>query len=108
MSQPETAAGRLDLVFDALRQRHRRRILTAIGGIRPGTDAEIDLGDLVADEHDGDRRLLELSHVHLPKLEAAGYVTVVRDGRAIRRGPRFEEVSSVLRLVQDHRHDLGL
>jgi hypothetical protein len=48
----------------------------------------------------------ELFHVNLPKLEAAGSVECDRKNDAIEPGPRFEEVSPMLELLNDHADEL--
>lgn len=48
----------------------------------------------------------ELFHVNLPKLEAAGFVEWDRKNDAIEPGPRFEEVSPMLELLNDHADEL--
>ena len=47
-----------------------------------------------------------LFHVHLPELEAAGFVEWDPKTDAIEPGPRFEEVAPMLELLNDHADDL--
>ncbi|WP_436928130.1 DUF7344 domain-containing protein [Halosimplex amylolyticum] len=47
-----------------------------------------------------------LYHVHLPKLAEAGYIAWDRDTNTIRRGPNFDEIGSLLRLMADHEDKL--
>lgn len=47
-----------------------------------------------------------LYHRHLPKLAEAGYIEWNRDTDTIRRGPNFDEIGPVLRLMADHEDEL--
>lgn len=42
---------------------------------------------------------IELSHVHLPKLEAEGIVEWDREAGTVSRGPAFEEIEPALQLL---------
>lgn len=42
---------------------------------------------------------VELSHIHLPKLEAEGVVEWDREAGTVSRGPVFEEIEPTLRLL---------
>lgn len=42
---------------------------------------------------------MELSHVHLPKLEDSGLIEWDSEAGTVSRGPAFEEVEPVLRLL---------
>lgn len=89
----------LDRVFVALGHRQRRRILTRLFEGSPRNVEELLPAD--ADEADRERLAVELHHSHLPKLDDAGFVEL--DGRRkVRRGPKFDEVASVIRLFDAH------
>lgn len=47
---------------------------------------------------------IRLEHVHLPKLDDAGLIEWDRDTDTITRGPRFDEVEPVLRLLAANQH----
>lgn len=106
MTRLKTEIGGLDRLFDVLSQANRRHILSLVGETDRRDGEGLVLGDLVADDGGSERRTLELVHVNLPKLEDAGYVTWDREGNSIRRGPRFEEVASVVELMQNHQESL--
>ena len=63
------------------------------------------LGPAEADDADLDRLKAELQHIHLPKLAEAGYIDWDAEIQTIRRGPNFNEIASLLRLIDDHRDD---
>lgn len=95
----------LDVQFDVLADRTRRRVLVSL--LEAGPDEEIAVPD---DVHEGERDLevleAELVHTHLPKLESAGLVWWDRDAATVVRGYRFEEIEPLLALVDDHADDL--
>jgi len=47
-----------------------------------------------------------LYHVHLPKLAEAGYIEWDADTHTIRRGPNFDEIVPLLRLMAEHEDEL--
>ena len=57
-----------------------------------------------APEEDMHELTLKLEHMHLPKLDDAGLIKWQRDTDTITRGPRFEEVEPVLRLLAANQH----
>jgi hypothetical protein len=80
---------------------YRRRILQLISEHNPRDEEEFAV-------EDDDLELLttELYRAHLPKLAEAGYVDWDRDTKTIRRGPNFEEVAPLLRLMTEHEDEL--
>lgn len=57
-------------------------------------------------EHDGRDPMLSMHHVHLPKLEALGFVESDRERHHVNRGPRFEEIRPLLELFDANRDQL--
>ncbi len=49
---------------------------------------------------------IELTHSHLPKLEAAGYIEWDRETSVISKGPHFDEIESFLGLIENHTDEL--
>ncbi|ADB63403.1 hypothetical protein Htur_4616 (plasmid) [Haloterrigena turkmenica DSM 5511] len=47
-----------------------------------------------------------LYHMHLPKLAEASYIEWDKDTHTIRRGPNFDEIVPLLRLMADHEDEL--
>lgn len=91
----------LTKALDALRNPRRRRLLARLHDTAPGASVE------VAELHDGDDDFaIALYHVHLPKLEAAGYVEVTRHPMVVYRGPNFEEVAAVMRVLEANASEL--
>jgi hypothetical protein len=90
-----------ETLFECLKARPRRRLLTGLAAHDPAVTVRVD--DVFADEAGGSARVpVEYVHVHLPKLDAAGYIVWDDRTREVSRGPRFDEVEPFLELVQTH------
>lgn len=97
-----SATPRLDEAFDVLGNAHRRRLLYTLRDGRVerlcgATRVVVDGGG-----NDYARLEVELHHLHLPKLDSAGYVSWDRESGTIETGPRFEEIEPLLDLLEDH------
>ncbi|RLM88460.1 helix-turn-helix transcriptional regulator [Haloarcula sp. Atlit-7R] len=106
----EGSGGTLNELFEILSHEYRRRILLAVAQQNPQDEADIT-SEAVAEEHGDDGDALEhvktgLHHVHLPKLADAGFIDWDRDSGTITRGPRFEEIEPLLKLMHDHQDEL--
>ncbi|WP_148414798.1 hypothetical protein [Haloferax sp. KTX1] len=98
---------RLDEALDALGNVHRRRLLL---GLRRRRRARLDAATrdaAVGGGRDRDRLKVELFHVHLPKLADAGFVEWNRRRGSVARGPRFDEIEPLLRLLDEHAGELS-
>lgn len=96
----------LDRMFDALSHPYRRRILLLVSEHNPRDEDELSVEDLATEEDDLELLTTELYHAHLPKLAEAGYIEWDEDARTIRRGPNFDEIAPLLRLMHDHQEEL--
>lgn len=93
---------RVDQMLEIMSKRHRRLVLLllqqetiklASDGIRyENSEAEVPN--------------IELTHNHLPKLEAAGYIEWDRETSLISKGPRFDDIESFLGLIDNHTDEL--
>lgn len=84
----------LNRQFDALRHPLRRRVLVATAA------APAEAGVTPLDD-ETDSSLVELHHVHLPRLAEVGYVEWESDPLAVGRGPAFDEIEPLLDLLDD-------
>jgi len=96
------ATPRMDEMFATLADRERRRVLLALLEHNPQPEV-IGVG---SDDFGDDRRLLQLTHAHLPKLEAAGYIEWDRDAHEVVKGPSFDEIRPLLELLDASEADL--
>lgn len=91
----------LDLAANVLRDRHRRRILLGLRAGRVDREADVALRRPDADEVESDLR-----SVHLPMLEEEGIIEWDRENGEIRKGPNFDEIEPLLRLIEEHEDEL--
>jgi DNA-binding transcriptional ArsR family regulator len=99
-------SSRLDRMFDALKHPYRRRILELLNEHNPRDEDEFSVEELATEDDDLELLTTELYHVHLPKLVESGYVEWDEDDGVVRRGPNFEEIAPLLRLMSDHQDEL--
>lgn len=79
---------------------HRRRVLLALLDHNPQAVREISLPDdgcIEGTEAEGFQ--VQMYHVHLPKLEAAGLIKWNRDDLQVVKGPEFDEIKPLLELL---------
>lgn len=96
----------MDRAFDALGNRHRRRVLFHLLAAADSGEGSVDVDGIAAEDDGRHRCAISLRHVHLPKLESAGYVSWDAEEGVVRPGPDFEEVAPVVRLVCENRDEL--
>jgi DNA-binding transcriptional ArsR family regulator len=106
----DETGGSLSELFEILSHESRRRILMAVAQHNPQDEDDIT-SETVADKHEEYDDALELLkqqlyHTHLPKLADGGFIDWDRDSGTITRGPRFEEIEPLLRLMHDHQDEL--
>lgn len=95
-----------DEVLDALGDVQRRRLLLALAEANPQDDRPIEPEDVTFDEAELERLLVRLHHVHLPKLEAYGFISWNRETNEVTKGPEFDEIQPLLELLNDHLDEL--
>ena len=96
----------LNRMFDMLSHPYRRRILLLVSEHNPRDEDEFRIADLATADDEVELKSVELYHAHLPKLDEAGYIEWDKDTNTIRRGPNFDEIAPVLRLMADHEDTL--
>ena len=92
-------------VLDALRDKHRRRLLVALLEHNPQEEVTIPEG---VDMGEADRELVkaQMYHTHLPRLDELGIIRWNRDENEVVKGPNFEEMRPLLELINDHADEL--
>lgn len=96
----------LDRVFDVLSRSARRRVLRILVERAPRDRGEVTLASIVAEAEDVESARVELTHVHLPKLDDAGIVEWDREAGTVARGPTFEPVRPVVEALLAHEEHL--
>lgn len=88
-----------DLLFDALSDGKRRRILFTL----LEREGPVDIDPPPDDVSDRYRAAVERRHIHLPKLADHEFVEWNQRTDTVARGPRFAEIEPMLRLLADNR-----
>lgn len=96
-----TPAGQLG----ALSHRQQRQVLVAIFHQNPQDDTPVD-GDDPEPEEEELEALFGLRHYHLPELESKGFIEYDRENHHIIKGPNFEEIEPLVRLIDVHPDEL--
>jgi hypothetical protein len=92
--------------FDILSHPVRRRLLVAVNDKNPQDEDDLASNSIVGDGENLEMLEQEMYHCHLPKLEEAGFINWDRDTGTITRGPRFEEIEPLIKLMNDHQDEL--
>lgn len=90
--------------LDALGHVQRRKLLCALLDHNPQTDEPTVAADDAPDEDL--TRLVEMQHVHIPKLEDYGFVSWDPERNEVSKGPNFEEIRPLLLLLVEHEDEL--
>lgn len=97
----------MDTALDALADEYRRRLLVALLEHGSQDDGDIQIPSDIRVENEDPKALeTEMVHVHLPRLEEAGFIIWDSEAREVRAGPEFEEIRPLLRLLRDHADEL--
>jgi hypothetical protein len=92
-----------DTMMTTLSSVERRQILVNLlenNSQQVGRD--VATGESIDERHNS----ITLIHVHLPKLEADGFIDWNRKTGEISKGPTFEEITPILEALQSRRTDL--
>lgn len=93
----DISSDRLDSVMESLQKSERRTILLSL--LKDPRECSIEqLQESIAAE----RAQQRLYHLHLPKLEEAGYIDWDPDSGRVSRGPNFSEVEPLVRFLDGY------
>lgn len=99
---PHLADGvNLGTAFRALNHPLRRRVLDDLRN-----HDHRDVGPYVAGEDGGHSIELQLRHTHLPTLDDHGFVDWHPETGSISRGPTYDSIEPLLRVLDDHQDEL--
>ena len=93
-------------LFNALSNPYRRQLLVALLDHNPQDDSDRDPFDILSEADKAEVLELMLVHTHLPKLDHMGYISWNRSAGTISKGPRWNEIAPILKLMHDHRNEL--
>jgi hypothetical protein len=94
-------------VFGALSDPYRRQLLIGLLEHNPQDDQDnnplniFSESDTVADALE-----IQLIHIHLPKLEAEGFIEWDQEAGEISKGPNWHTIGPILQILHDHRDEL--
>ncbi|WP_433634310.1 ArsR family transcriptional regulator [Halomicrococcus sp. NG-SE-24] len=107
MAEADTMPSSLDNVLNIVANTYRRRLLV---GLLEHNSLNVENPQVLADVQSEDEDLkslkIQMTHTHLPKLEAAEFIVWNREDNAVQRGPRFGEIRSLLETLQNHADEL--
>lgn len=104
MNKLEPTLSFSDMV-DALADIQRRKLLTALLEHNPQDDTPVVIADSDG-ESDAVERLIEMQHVHLPKLVDYGFIEWNKETHEVIKGPKFDKIRPLLELLDDHQEEL--
>lgn len=94
-----------DDAFDALAHFQRRKLLLALLEHNPQDDSPVvTVRD--ANEANEMQQLIDMEHVHLPKLDDYGFIEWDRDHNEVAKGQNFDEIRPLLELLDGHEDEL--
>lgn len=92
---------RWEQIFETLISIIRREILASL--LENPPDAVVDLPEAAnSPEHrrDPEQLVIDLQHCHLPAMANKEYIEWKEEPFCVERGPRFDEVASVMKAIQ--------
>ncbi|SDJ41762.1 hypothetical protein SAMN05216226_103108 [Halovenus aranensis] len=102
MSNQQYSEGQFDDALDALAHVQRRKLLLGLLDHNPQDDSP----DLSVEHTDAVKRLVEMEHVHLPKLAEYGFITWDREQNEVAKGPEFDDIRPLIELIADNESEL--
>ena len=97
----------MDTILHVLENQYRRRVLVALLEHNPQDADDLQIpSDIELADEDLETLRIHMTHTHLPKLEASGFIEWDRDTNSIRKGPKFDEIRPLLELMQNHADEL--
>lgn len=101
-----TTESSLSASLDALSHTYRRRILAAVATANPRDEDQVTPIETADEDESLELFEMQLYHIHLPKLDEAGFVNWNRETGTVTGGPRFDEIQPLLTLITDHQAGL--
>ncbi|WP_226012186.1 hypothetical protein [Halomicrobium salinisoli] len=96
-----TATVEASTVFEMLADDHRRDLLFALLDHDPRQAGQDSTG-VSLDGVEREEIVVEMHHVHLPKLEGAGFIRWNHAQHRVERGPTFDEIRPLLQVLREN------
>ncbi len=90
-------------MVDSLANVQRRKLLVALMDHNPQDDTPVAV---VGSDEDAVGQLIEMQHIHLPKLAEYGFIDWDKESHEVAKGPKFDEIRPLLELLDDHAEEL--
>lgn len=93
----------LDVALSTVADGQCRRVLLALLDHNPQTVSRLSIPE---DVHPGDAEIekaeVEMHHIHLPRLDDAGFIVWNKDDQQVEKGPEYAEIVPLLELLTDN------
>lgn len=96
----------LNAAFSILSHPLRRRILMRIRNTSSQSPGEFQPSEFIRADEPEQETIIQLHHTHLPKLEEVGYIDWDRNTPAVRKGPNYQEIRTLLDVIVDNEDEL--
>ncbi|ODR82723.1 hypothetical protein BG842_09600 [Haladaptatus sp. W1] len=91
----------LDTFLKILADTDRRQLLVALLDHDPLDDDYFQIpADVTRSDEQESHLSLQMTHIHLPKLDNADIIEWNRDDYAVRKGPRFDDIRPLVQMVR--------
>jgi hypothetical protein len=94
-----------DEIIEALADIQRRKLLLRLIEHNPQDDTPVVIADSQSDA-DAVEQLVEMHHVHLPKLVDYGFIEWNTETHEVMKGSKFDEIRPLLELLDNHEDEL--
>ena len=94
-----------DGMLNALSNVQRRKLLVALLEHNPQEVSPVVIIDDDS-EQTAHEQIVEMNHVHLPKLADYGFIEWDRENEKVSKGPAFDEIRPLVELLDNHQGEL--
>ncbi|MHC3437489.1 DUF7344 domain-containing protein [Natrialbaceae archaeon A-gly3] len=107
ITRGESVEPGMNTMLDALANKSRRRVLIKLleHTLQNDHDPQIP-DDVIIETGDLESLMIHMRHMHLPKLEEAGFIEWDQERNTVEKGPQFEEIRPLLELMENHADEL--